>query len=154
MKIEGHYPFLGPTKQVWDLLTDPQALQHCTPGCKQLQQVGNDEYEATLEIGVGPVKGTYQGKIRMTDKEEPRRYKLIVEGSAPVGFVRGEGILTLQDEQGGETQVLVSGDVQVGGLIAGVGQRLLEGVAKQLMGQFFKCLQTRLAARTGGESSA
>jgi carbon monoxide dehydrogenase subunit G len=89
----------------------------------------------------------------MADKEEPRRYKLVVEGSAPVGFVKGEGILTLQDEQGGETQVLVNGNVQVGGLIAGVGQRLLEGVAKQLMGQFFKCLQTQLAARAGKAGS-
>lgn len=148
MKIEGNYPFVGPSKQVWDLLTDPQALQHCTPGCKQLQPVGNDEYEATLEIGVGPVKGTYRGKIRMTDKEEPRRYRLLVEGSAPVGFVKGEGVLTLEERQG-ETAVTVSGNVQVGGLIAGVGQRLIEGVAKQLMGQFFKCLQGQLAGRAG-----
>ena len=150
MKIEGRYLFQGTVQQVWDLLTDPRALQHCTPGCKKLEAVGNDEYRATLEIGVGPIRGSYEGKICMTEKEAPRRYKLLVEGSAAVGFVRGEGILTFQEQEGGETVIIVNGDATVGGLVAGVGQRLVEGVAKQTMGQFFKCMQGQLAARKSG----
>lgn len=149
MKIEGRYIFPGPLKLVWDLLTDPQALQHCTPGCKKLEEVGNDEYAATLEMGVGPIKGTYQGKICMTDKDAPHRYKLLVEGSAAVGFVRGEGVFTFQEQGGSETLIVVNGDATVGGLVAGVGQRLLEGVTKQTMGQFFKCMQSQLVARMG-----
>ncbi len=145
MKITGRYSFPGATKQVWDLLTDPKALQHCTPGCKQLEEIGKDEFKATLQIGVGPVTGTYNGKIRFAEKEEPHRYKLFVEGTGSAGFVRGEGLLTLEPEEVDKTLVLVSGDAQVGGLIAGVGQRLIEGVAKQFMGQFFKCMQGQLA---------
>jgi carbon monoxide dehydrogenase subunit G len=150
MKIEGRYLFQGVAQQVWNLLTDPQMLQHCTPGCKRLELVGNDEYRATLEIGVGPIKGSFEGKICMTEKEAPHRYKLLVEGSAAVGFVRGEGVLTFQEQESGETAIIVNGDATVGGLVAGVGQRLIEGVAKQTMNQFFKCMQDQLAARISG----
>lgn len=150
MKIEARYLFQGSVDRVWDLLTDPQALQHCTPGCKRLQEVGSDEYQATLEIGVGPIKGSYEGKICMTEKNPPRSYKLLVEGSAVVGFVRGEGLLTIEEQGSGETAVIVHGDATVGGLVAGVGQRLIEGVAKQTMNQFFKCMQGQLAARASG----
>ena len=147
MKISGRYSFPGPTKQVWDLLTDIKALQHCTPGCKEMAEIGPDEYKATMEIGVGPINGSFSGKIRMVDKEEPNRYKLHVEGSGAVGFVKGEGLLELQEEEAEKTAVLVSGEAQVGGLVAGVGQRLLEGVSKQFMGQFFKCMANQLAER-------
>jgi carbon monoxide dehydrogenase subunit G len=147
MKIEGHFIFPAPAQEVWDLLTDPQSLQHCTPGCKQLTEIATDEFEATMEVGIGPIKGIFHGKISMKDKAPPRSYKLIIEGSGAAGFVRGEGALTLQEEAGDQTAVHVAGDGQVGGVMAGVGQRLFEGVAKQLMGQFFQCMQGRLAAR-------
>jgi len=147
MKIEGHFIFPSPAQEVWDLLTDPQSLQHCTPGCKQLTEIAADEFEATMEVGIGPIKGIFHGKISMKDKAPPRSYKLIIEGSGAAGFVRGEGALTLQEEAGDQTAVHVAGDGQVGGVMAGVGQRLFEGVAKQLMGQFFQCMQGRLAAR-------
>ncbi len=135
------------SQEVWNLLTDPQSLQHCTPGCKQLTEIATDEFEATMEVGIGPIKGTFHGKILMKEKNPPRSYKLIIEGSGAAGFVRGESALTLQDEADDHTAVQVSGDGQVGGVMAGVGQRLVEGVAKQLMGQFFQCMQSRLAAR-------
>jgi carbon monoxide dehydrogenase subunit G len=146
MKIEGHFIFPAPAQEVWDLLTDPQSLQHCTPGCKQLNEIATDEFEATMEVGIGPIKGTFHGKISMREKDPPRSYRLIVEGSGAAGFVRGEGALTLQNEAQDQTAVHVAGDGQVGGVMAGVGQRLFEGVAKQLMGQFFQCMQRRLAA--------
>ena len=152
MKIEGHFIFPAPSQEVWDLLTDPQSLQHCTPGCKQLTEIAADEFEATMEVGIGPIKGIFHGTISMNDKAPPCSYKLIIEGSGAAGFVRGEGALTLQDEAGDQTAVHVSGDGQVGGVMAGVGQRLFEGVAKQLMGQFFQCMQGRLAARKENSS--
>ena len=152
MKLEGRFTFPAPAQEVWDLLTDPQSLQHCTPGCKQLTEIATDEFEATMEIGMGPIKGTFHGKISMKEKAPPRSYRLIIEGSGAAGFVRGEGALTLQDEAGDQTAVHVSGDGQVGGVMAGVGQRLFEGVAKQLMGQFFQCMQSRLAARKENSS--
>jgi|SRR5688572_6897535 carbon monoxide dehydrogenase subunit G len=149
MKIEGRFLFPAPSQEVWNLLTDPQSLQHCTPGCKQLTEIAPDEYEATMEVGIGPIKGTFHGKISMKEKTPPRSYRLIVEGSGAAGFVRGEGALTLHDEAGDQTAVHVSGDGQVGGVMAGVGQRLFEGVAKQLMAQFFQCMQTRHVAARG-----
>ena len=152
MKIEGHFKFPAPAQEVWDLLTEPQSLQHCTPGCKQLTEIAADEFEATMEVGIGPIKGIFHGKIAMKDKAPPSSYRLIIEGSGAAGFVRGEGALTLQDEAGDQTAVHVSGDGQVGGVMAGVGQRLFEGVAKQLMGQFFQCMQGRLAARKENSS--
>ena len=152
MKIEGHFIFPAPAQEVWDLLTDPQSLQHCTPGCKQLTEIATDEFEATMEVGIGPIKGIFHGKISMKDKAPPRSYKLIIEGSGAAGFVRGEGALTLQEEAGDQTAVRVAGDGQVGGVMAGVGQRLFEGVAKQLMGQFFQCMQGRLVARRENSS--
>lgn len=148
MKIEGRFIFPASIQPVWDLLTDPQSLQHCTPGCKQLNEISTDEFEATMDVSIGPIKGTFHGKISMKEKAPPRSYKLIIEGSGVAGFVRGEGALTLQEETGDKTVVHVSGDGQVGGVMAGVGQRLFEGVAKQLMGQFFSCMQSRLAARS------
>ncbi len=148
MKLENRYTFQGTRQQVWDLLTDPKALQQCTPGCKELEEIGTDEFKASMQIGVGPVTGTFNGKIRMAEKDAPQRYKLFVEGSGAPGFVRGEGLLSLQEDGADKTTVHVSGDAQVGGLVAGVGQRLLEGVAKQFMGQFFKCMQNQLASRT------
>jgi carbon monoxide dehydrogenase subunit G len=147
MKIDGRFIFPAAIEAVWDLLIDPQSLQACTPGCKRLTEIGNDEFEATLEIGIGPIKGTFGGKILMREKNPPFSYNLLVEGSGAAGFVRGEGKLTLEQSDGDETAVLVAGDAQVGGVIAGVGQRLLEGVAKQMMGQFFRCLQNQLTAR-------
>ena len=147
MKIEGRFVFPSPIQPVWDLLTDPQSLQACTPGCKKLTEIANDQFEATLEIGLGPIKGNFSGKILMQEKNPPFSYNLVVEGSGAAGFVRGEGKLTLAESESDKTTILVSGDAQVGGLIAGVGQRLIEGVAKQMMGQFFRCLQSALATR-------
>src|SRR5213592_1600265 len=108
MKIEGRFIFSAPSQEVWDLLTDPQSLQHCTPGCKQLTEISIDEFEAMMEVGIGPIKGTFHGKISMKEKAPPRSYWLIVEGSGAVGFVRGEGTFILQDEAGDQIAVHIS----------------------------------------------
>src|SRR5262249_51094364 len=124
MKIEGRFIFPAPAQEVWDLLTDPQSLQHCTPGCKQLNEIAADEFEATMEVGIGPIKGSFHGKISMKEKTPPHSYRLIVEGSGAAGFVRGEGALTLQEDAGDRTAVHVAGDGQVGGVMAGRAPRL------------------------------
>lgn len=143
MKIEGRYEFPSPRQQVWELLLDPEALKRCMPGCKRFEAVGEDEYAVTLDMGLAGIKGTYSGKARITEQEAPRRYRLVVEGSGTPGSVRGEGILTLEEE-GSQTIVLVAGDAMATGLIANVGQRLLGGVAKMIVGQFFDCMRGQL----------
>lgn len=143
MKVEGSYTFDAPRDRVWAMLLTPDSLRNCIPGCETMTATGEDQYEATMKVGVAAIRGTYKGKVRITDKAEPDSYKLLVEGSGGPGFVRGEALIELVD-QGETTQVNVHGDGQVGGTVAGVGQRMLGGVAKMLMGQFFDCLKKQL----------
>lgn len=133
----------APPAQVWAVFTDPQALQRATPGCKNLTEVGADEYTAQLSLGVAAIKGNYTGKLRLTEKVAPERYRLLIEGTGGPGFVSGSGDLQFAAEGEG-TRVTYTWEVQVGGLIAGVGQRVLGGVGKMLIDQFFKAMQAEL----------
>ncbi|MFQ5827601.1 MAG: CoxG family protein [Candidatus Methylomirabilia bacterium] len=145
MKIEGSYTLPAPRERVWQALLDPEQLVKVIPGCERLEAVGGDEYKATLKVGVAAVKGTFDGKVRLSDKEPPSRYKMAVEGSGAQGFMRGEASMELS-EVGGGTRVACHADLQVGGLIAGVGQRMLGGVAKMTLDQFFSRVAQELGS--------
>jgi carbon monoxide dehydrogenase subunit G len=136
MKLEGSHDVPAPRKKVWDAFLDPAQLKKAIPGCEKLEALGNDEYKATMKVGVGGVKGTFEGKVKLSEKNAPDSYKLAVEGSGGPGFVRGETLISLSDIDGG-TRVAYTSDVQVGGLIASVGQRMLGGVAKMMADKFF-----------------
>ena len=136
MKLEGSYDVKAPRPKVWGAFLDPETLRKAIPGCEKLELVGSDEYKATLKIGVAAVKGTFEGKVRLLDKKPPESYRLSAEGSGGPGFVRSDTVITLTEIEGG-TNVAYSADVQVGGLIAGVGQRMLGGVSKMMADQFF-----------------
>jgi len=136
MKLEGSYEVKAPREKVWNAFLDPMTLQKAIPGCEKLELIGPDEYKATLKIGVAAVKGTFEGKVRLLDKKPPESYRLSAEGSGGPGFVRSDTVITLTEIEGG-TNVAYSADVQVGGLIAGVGQRMLGGVSKMMADQFF-----------------
>jgi carbon monoxide dehydrogenase subunit G len=136
MKIEGSHEIPAPRGRVWDAFLDPALLKQAMPGCEKLEAVGEDEYKATMKIGIAAVKGTFEGKVRLSDKKQPDTYRMAVEGSGGPGFVRGEAHISLSDTPEG-TRVDYNADVQVGGLIAGVGQRLLGGVSKMMADQFF-----------------
>jgi carbon monoxide dehydrogenase subunit G len=139
MKVEGSYTFSGQPQQVWDLLLDPESLRQCIPGVESLVETSPDHWDAVLRVGVAAIKGTYKGKVAIVDKEAPTSYTLQIEGSGGPGFVKGSAKVTLEPA-GEATTVKVDGDGQVGGMLAGVGQRMLPGVAKMLMNQFFECL--------------
>ena len=136
MKIEGSHDIPVPRQKVWDAFLDPDRLRQAIPGCEKLEALGNDEYRATMKVGVGPVKGTFEGRVKIADKKPPESYRMAVEGTGGPGFVRGETLITLT-EAGDGTRVSYSADVQVGGLIAGVGQRMLGGASKMMADQFF-----------------
>ena len=136
MKIEGAHEVSAPRQRVWEAFMDPEQLRKAIPGCERLEAIGDDEYKATMKVGVAAVKGTFEGKVRITEKNPPDSYRMAVEGSGGPGFVRGDTSITLSDTPGG-TRVAYSADVQVGGLIAGVGQRMLGGVSKMMADQFF-----------------
>ncbi|MBI3636827.1 MAG: carbon monoxide dehydrogenase subunit G [Candidatus Rokubacteria bacterium] len=146
MKIEGSHDVPAPRQKVWGAFLDPQTLRQAIPGCEKLEAIGPDEFKATMKVGVAAVKGTFEGKVRLADQKPLESYRLHVEGSGGPGFVRGETLITLSDIDGG-TRVSYSADVQVGGLIAGVGQRMLGGVSKMMADQFFGKMSELLQAR-------
>ncbi len=141
MKLEGSYSVKARIQTVWDLLIDPKVLASCTPGCDKLEPIGEDSYKASLSLGVSAIKGTFTGSIKIIDKRPPNSLKLVMEGSGGMGFVKGEGVLSLSEEGNGTTLIRVEGESQIGGAIARVGQRLFSSTAKHLMNQFFNCLQ-------------
>ena len=143
MRLEGTNTLPAPVETVWKTINDPEALRRCTPGIKELKEIGPDTYQATLTIGVAAVKGTYAGTLAITDKRAPTHYKISLDGTGGAGFMKGEGTVDLE-AQGDQTTLKWVGDLQIGGLIAGVGQRMLGGVGKMLIGQFFKCLEQHL----------
>ena len=136
MKIEGSHDIAAPRQKVWEAFLDPEQLRQAIPGCEKLERIGEDEYRATMKVGVAAVKGTFEGKVRIMDKKAPESYRMAVEGSGGPGFIRGETLIALSDQNSG-TRVTYTADVQVGGLIAGVGQRMLGGVSKMMADQFF-----------------
>jgi carbon monoxide dehydrogenase subunit G len=146
VKLEGSYDIPAPRGRVWSAFLDPETLRQAIPGCERLEAIGDGEYKATMKIGVAAVKGTFEGKVRLFDQEPPESYRMAVEGSGGPGFIRGETRIALSDAGEG-TRVSYTADVQVGGLIAGVGQRMLGGVSKMMADQFFtrmgQLLQTR-----------
>lgn len=146
MKVEGTYTLPAPRDTVWALLNDPAVLARATPGIKRLDPEGGDRYRATIELGVGPVKGAYDGKVSITDKVPPERLTLRIEGGGKPGTIRATGELRLE-ERDGTTVVNYTGDAQITGLIASVGHRLIGGVAKQMAGEFFKALERELQKR-------
>jgi len=146
MKLEGSYDIPVPRDRVWAAFLDPEQLRQAIPGCEKLEAAGNDEYKATMKVGVAAVKGTFEGKVKLSDMKPPDSYKLAVEGSGGPGFIRAETVITLSEIDGG-TRVSYSADAQVGGLIAGVGQRMIGGVSKMMADQFFNRMSSLLQGK-------
>src|SRR5215469_11507850 len=128
MKIEGQQKIEVPRERVFDALIDPAVLQKCIPGCEQLEKTAENQYNARLTAGVGPVKGVFTATVSLHDITAPTHYKLVVEGKGQPGFVKGSGELNLDDDSGA-TAIKYTGEIHVGGLLASVGQRMLQATA-------------------------
>lgn len=146
MKITGQYTIDAPRDQVWAALNDLEVLARVVPGCQRLEQVGEHEFEGTLKIGIQAIKGTYHGRIRLEDIRPPEHYKLVASGKGSNGVVDGTGGVDLT-EQGGQTLLSYGGEAKIGGTLASVGQRLIEGTARQLINQSLKALSEQIAQR-------
>lgn len=154
MKLKGEHVFDGPREEVWELVRDPEVLVTALPGAQSLNQISASEYEGTMNVQVGPVSGVFSGRLIVSDEVPPESCTLSVEGKGRPGFVRGTGQVLLIDQDDGTTLLKYVGDVQVGGRLAGVGQRLLDTVSKSMTRQGLatldKALQARMAARSEG----
>ncbi len=155
MKLAGEYTFDAPQETVWEALQDPAVLASIMPGCEKLELVGEDEYEGALKIKVGPVQGEFQGNVKLEDIDRPNSYSMAVSGKGAPGFVNGKGHVQLTG-QGQTTLMAYQGDVQVGGRIASVGQRLLDSSAKAIIKQSLEGLNEvikgRVAAAQAGDA--
>jgi carbon monoxide dehydrogenase subunit G len=143
MEISGTYTFNASPDRVWNLLMDPAVLSSCIPGCDRFDPDGENRYTVTLTVGLAAITGTYSGVVLLVDQVPHSSYRLVVEGQGRPGFVKGSSAIALKPD-GDATQVDVTANVQTGGLIARVGQRMIGGVAKMMMDRFFGCLQGKL----------
>lgn len=149
MKVKGKYKFEASQKEVWDLFMNPDTLIKAIPGCEKLEENGPGSYDAVMKIGIAAVKGTYEGKFAITDQEPFSSYRLLAEGSGSPGFVKGGAVIELSDLGNGKTLVKYNGETEVGGLIAGVGQRMISGVSKMMADKFFKSMAKELKIQKG-----
>ena len=152
MKIEGTHKIPAPRERIFSALVDPAILQKCIPGCEQMEKTGDNQYKAKLTAGVGPVKGVFTATISLQDIVAPEHYKLVVEGKGQPGFVKGTGELNLKDANGA-TEIIYTGDVNVGGLIASVGQRMIQSTANLLAARFFKSLEAETTSSNPDSST-
>lgn len=143
MTLDGSYTFNAPRERVWALLMDTDAIAGCVPGCEGLEPIGNDTYRAKVVAAVAAISGSYEGTVAMVDKVAPESYRLVIKGEGRTGFVNGESRVTLR-EDGPATVVDVSGSMEVGGMIARVGQRLIGSVSKMMLDRFFACLSGKV----------
>jgi carbon monoxide dehydrogenase subunit G len=122
---------------VWEKLNDPAVLKSCIPGCEELEKSGDNEFQAVAKMKVGPVSARFKGRVTLSDFDPPNSYKIAGEGEGGVaGFAKGGATVNLQDKDGG-TLLIYNVEAQIGGKLAQLGQRLINGSAKKLADEFF-----------------
>ena len=137
----------APIEQVWTSLNDPEFLTRCIPGCRSMQEVAPDSYVVRLDLKVASVGGSFEGKVALSDKVVPEQCRIVISGSGTLGHGSGEARFTLAPADNG-TLLVYDGAGEIGGLVAGVGQRVLRGVSKHLVGKFFKSVRSELMGAT------
>lgn len=153
MKIEGEFIFNGTREQVWELVRDPEVLATALPGTQKLELVGENEYEGTMNVRIGPVAGVFTGRISVANEVLPESFTMNVEGRGKPGFVEGTGDIHLIAQEDGTTLMQYDGDVQIGGRLAGVGQRLIDTVSKSMIRQGLEALNSALIARVSAQTT-
>jgi len=146
MRMSGEVQLAAPREAVWTKLNDADVLKQCIPGCEELNKNSATEFQAVATIKIGPVKAKFKGRVQLTDLDPPNGYKISGEGDGGVaGFAKGAATVKLADKDGG---TLLSYDVesQIGGKLAQLGQRLVQGTAKKLADDFFAKFAAAVAA--------
>ncbi len=146
MDFTGRYVIPAPAEAVWAALNDPEILKHCIPGCEQLEKTSPTDFAAVAVLKIGPLKASFRGKVTLSDLDPPFRCKLAGEGQGGVaGFAKGHADVELTPEGGGTT-LTYAAHASVGGKLAQIGQRLIDGAARQIADDFFGRFSQALAA--------
>jgi carbon monoxide dehydrogenase subunit G len=155
VKIEGEYLFDGPREDVWEIVRDPEVLATALPGTQSLEQVTENEYQGEMQVRIGPVGGLFSGRVVISDEIPPESLTMTVEGKGKPGFGNGTGSVQLISQEDDKTLMQYQGDMQVGGRLASVGQRMMDSVSKSLLKQGLDSLNqsllARIASQGGGE---
>jgi uncharacterized protein len=147
MKIQGSYNIPAAPEVVYKHLLDPEALAQALPGCEKLAEHDACSYDAEICVGIAAVKGTYQGRVEILDQNPPERFRMRVNVRGKGGFLKGEGEVILSGS-GDETTVSYSGETQVGGMIAAIGQRMIQAASRQIVTQFFQAFASQIKEGT------
>ncbi len=145
MRVQYSQSIPADRETVFDTMLSADALRSCIPGCEVLEEAGDGGYAVTMTVGAGAVRGTYRASVSLSEVDRPGSFRMTVQGKGNAGTMRGDGVVRLS-EAAGATTVDVDGQVQVSGVVARVGQRLLSGVAKSLLGRFFECMAAKAKA--------
>src|SRR5690606_13010734 len=153
MKFTGENVLDAPVEQAWDALLDPQVLVRTIPGCERLEATGENAYSMTITAGVASIKGTYAGTCELSDLRPHESLVMRAAGSGAPGTVSADVTVGFADAGDGTTRLTYDADAVVGGMVGGVGQRMLTSVSKRMAGEFFGSVEDVLT-RTGPEPSA
>jgi uncharacterized protein len=151
MKISGTAQLSADPATVFNAFQSPEVLVRTLPGCQRLEVTGPDRYKMTVAAGVGSIKGVYDGQVELSDKAEPSSFRMKAQGAGAAGTIGADVVVSLVDADGGGTSLTYDADAVVGGMIGGVGQRMLTGVSKRMAAEFFANVDAVLA---GGPSVA
>ena len=146
LRIAGNYTFEATREEVWAAINDPEVLARTIPGCQRLDQIAEHEYESTLKVGLQAVRGVYTGRVKLDGHVPLESYAIHLDGKGSNGFLKGAGTVHLRTD-GANTILDYGGEAQIGGTIASIGQRLLDGAAKTLIHQSLKALANQVEAR-------
>ncbi len=148
MRIEGEYTFDSPREEVWKVVRDPEVLAACVPGIQSVTKVSDNEFNGEIAVRIGPLGGTFGGRVMVSNEAPPERCMLTVEGTGKIGFLKGIGDVVLSELADGRTLMKYSGEAQIGGKVASVGQRLFESVSKGMVKQGLDKLNEILKKRS------
>jgi carbon monoxide dehydrogenase subunit G len=147
VKVAGTFSFRGPRRVVWELLQDPEVLSKALPGAQRLSRTSEDRYEGLMKVGLGPLAAEFSLAVTLADKRPPEHFTMHIDSKSGLGFARGTAAVDLEDAADGGTTMTYRSDLQIGGRIASVGQRVVDSAARAMTEKGLEALQRALDER-------